>query len=74
LEDLCRKFDQETHNGNDMKRYNNLLKLTIKSIAKTFSRRVVNQLFTNRGATIPTNDSNVTDDTDFELITWLVIK
>ena len=74
LEELCRKFDRETLNGGDMKTYNNLLKLAIKSIAKTFSRRVVNQLFTNRGATIPTNDNNVTDDTDFELITWLVIK
>ncbi len=74
FEDLCRQFDSETQNGNDMKQYSDLLKMAVKSIAQTFSRRATDQLFNSRSAILPPKDAFIDEETEFELITWLVIK
>lgn len=54
--------------------YGNLLDAAIESIAQTFQRRVATGLQTGRGFVIPNQQDQAREATDFELITWLVIK
>jgi SNF2 family DNA or RNA helicase len=73
-EELCRLFDQQTNNGAYMKVYNDLLEKAIKSIENTFRKRVITHLISDRTAVLPTLQQQVTEKTDFELITWLIIR
>jgi SNF2 family DNA or RNA helicase len=73
-EDLCRLFDDQTKNGTDMSFYNDLLEKAVKSIESTFRKRVITQLTTDRRAVLPKQEQQVNDKTDFELITWLIIR
>ena len=73
-EDLCNLFDQHTDNGADMRTYNVLLQKAVESIASTFQKRVVTGLQTERGFVIPDRKYQATETTDFELISWLIIK
>jgi len=74
FEDLCRQFDSETQNGNDMQKYTELMKTAVKSIVHTFEKRATGQLFDSRGAVLPPQEAFLNEETEFELITWLVIK
>ena len=71
---LCQLFDTETHNGSDMSLYNKLLDATVESIARTFQKRVAAGLQSGRDFVIPNQDEQARETTDFDLITWLVIK
>ena len=71
---LCQLFDNETHNGSDMSLYNRLLDATVESIARTFQKRVAAGLQSGRDFIIPNQNEQASETTDFELITWLVIK
>ena len=73
-ESLCQLFDTETKNGTDMSLYNKLLAATVDSIAKTFQKRVAAGLQTSRDFVIPNQQEQARENTDFDLITWLVIK
>jgi len=73
-EELCQLFDTETSNGADMKLYNRLLIAAVDSIAKTFQKRVAAGLQTSRDFVIPNQSEQARETTDFELITWLVIR
>lgn len=73
-EQLCQLFDTETNNGADMSLYNRLLAAAVDSIAKTFQKRVAAGLQTSRDFVIPNQQEQARETTDFELITWLVIK
>ncbi len=73
-EQLCQLFDTETNNGADMKKYNDFLTAAVDSIAKTFQKRVAAGLQTSRDFVIPDQNEQARETTDFELITWLVIK
>jgi SNF2 family DNA or RNA helicase len=73
-EQLCQLFDNETNNGSDMKLYNKLLVAAVDSIAKTFQKRVAAGLQTSRDFVIPNQHEQARETTDFDLITWLVIK
>jgi hypothetical protein len=73
-ESLCQLFDNETKNGADMSLYNKLLAATVDSIAKTFQKRVAAGLQTSRVFVIPNQSEQARETTDFQLITWLVIK
>jgi hypothetical protein len=44
------------------------------SIVATFRKRLATGLQSGRGFTIPDRQGQATDTTDFELVTWLVIK
>jgi superfamily II DNA or RNA helicase len=72
--ELCRLFDEETHDGNDMTRYSALLEKAIASIVSTFKKRNAGNLLTGRGGTLVSREKQVNDTTDFDLITWLVIR
>jgi hypothetical protein len=73
-ESLCALFDKETAHGTDMSAYSELLKKALQSIVHTFSRRAVGQLLLSRDAVLPNRKEQATEDSEFELITWLVIK
>jgi SNF2 family DNA or RNA helicase len=71
---LCTLFDHETNHGRDMAAYSDLLQKAIASIVHTFSRRAVGQLLLSREAVLPTRQDQATEDSEFDLVTWLVIK
>jgi SNF2 family DNA or RNA helicase len=73
-EALCTLFDNQTDHGRDMAAYSDLLQKAIASLVHTFSRRAVGQLLLSRDAVLPTHDEQATEDSEFELVTWLVIK
>ncbi len=71
---LCNLFDQQTNHGRDMKAYDVLLQKAVDSIAATFRKRVASGLQTARSFVIPNHNEQASETTDFELVTWLVIK
>lgn len=73
-EALCRLFDEQTNNGSNMSHYNELLKKSVDAIVSTFKKKTLHHLLSGRNAILPDKQSQVSETTDFELITWLVIK
>jgi len=69
-----RTFGEQTRNGTQMDFYDDLLNKAVKSIEERFRRRLAGGLLTSRAAVLPAQSQQVTDKTDFELITWLVIR
>ena len=72
-EELCRLFDRQTATGAELERYNRLLDAAVKSIEKTYRKRAAAKLGEGRGGLLPTKAEQVTEKTDFDLITWLII-
>jgi hypothetical protein len=73
-DELCNIFDQETANGTSTTHYDNLLQKAVDSIIATFRKRVATGLQSGRGFVIPNQEDQANETTDFELVTWLVIK
>ena len=73
-EELCNLFDMETDNGSDMTKYNDILEEAMKSCVRSFQKRAIGNLLSGRGGVLPKREKQVNEKTDFELITWLVIK
>ncbi|MBN2702697.1 MAG: hypothetical protein JXR23_00660 [Pontiellaceae bacterium] len=71
---LCDLFDWETQHGRDMSKYDDLLGKAIASIAAVFKKRLAVGLTAGRDFVLPDRSEQAKDDSDFELITWLVIK
>ena len=72
--DLCKLFDLETQHGQDMSAYSALLDKTVAAIVAQFSRKNAANLFTGRGGKLMDATKAVKNNSDFELITWLIIK
>ena len=73
-EELCALFGKQTHNGANMVLYNDLLEKAVRSLGHTYKRRAIGNLLSGRSGTLPKKQQQVNKTTDFELITWLVIK
>ncbi len=73
-EGLCQIFDAETQNGADMRTYSALLDNAVESIVATFRRRIAAGLQSGRDFIIPDRGAQANDNSDFELVTWLVIR
>ena len=73
-DELCNLFDEQTDNGTNMTQYNDLLQKAVNSLSRTFQRRAIGNLISGRGGTLPKRQKQVSSITDFELITWLVIR
>ena len=71
--ELCRLFDRQTQQGNDMQSYSRLLKTSVESITSTFQKKLADGLKSSRQFVLPTEDEQVLPDSEFELLTWLVI-
>jgi superfamily II DNA or RNA helicase len=73
-EDLCRIFDAETRQGQQMEKYDHLIKQAFLAIQQHFNQRAATMLQSSRGGLLPTFDHQINKLSDFTLITWLVIK
>ena len=73
-DELCTLFDQGTDNGTNMTQYNDLLQKTVDSLSRTYDKRAISSLLSGRGGVLPPKAEHIRQTTDFELITWLVIK
>ena len=74
FEDLCRVFNEQTSNGSDMTFYDELLKKAVSSIEASFRKRSLGSLTSGREGLLLPQSKQVTEKTEFELITWLVIS
>ena len=72
--ELCKLFDTETRHGQDMTAYSALLKTAVAAIAAQFSRKNAASLFAGRSGKLMDAAKTVKSSSDFELVTWLVIK
>ena len=57
-----------------MSRYSDLLDKAVAAIAMQFGRKNAGNLFTGRGGKLLSSQNAIKATTDFDLITWLVIK
>ncbi|MBI3734119.1 MAG: ATP-dependent helicase [Chloroflexi bacterium] len=73
LDALCEQFDTQTQNGADMSAYDALLRKAVTAITKTFRKRNLNALQAGRGGVLAPRSQQVTETSDFELVTWLVV-
>jgi hypothetical protein len=71
---LCQLFDQETDNGSKVDKYSELLTRALDAIVHTFKRRTAATLQSGRGGVLVPQSQQASEDSEFELITWLVIK
>ncbi len=71
---LCKLFDEETNLGEDMSRYDDLLDRAVAAIAGQFARKNAANLFAGRSGKLSSESVAIKGATDFDLITWLVIK
>jgi hypothetical protein len=74
FESLCEMFNDETQNGSDMTKYNDLLKITTSEIGKLFDRKNNLQVINSRSGLITPMENRIKESDNFELITWLIIK
>jgi superfamily II DNA or RNA helicase len=71
---LCRAFDAETGDGQDMTRYSTLLAAAVRDIERRFRGRSVEQLLAGRAALLTPQSQQAQSAEDYELVTWLVIS
>lgn len=74
FEDLCALFNKETDNGKEMSQYSELLKKAVNEITSVYKKRSTSKLTLDRNAVIAPREKQIQKISDFELITWLVIK
>jgi hypothetical protein len=60
--------------GSDMSRYSSLLTKAVDAIASMFRKRAAASLLSSRSGLLTEADKQVTSRSDFDLITWLVIR
>ena len=71
---LCELFNVETQNGADMSRYSGLLDRAVAAIVAQFAKKNIANLFAGRSGKLLSAAQQIQSSTDFDLITWLVIK
>ena len=57
-----------------MTQYNDLLEKAVRSLSLTYKKRAIGNLLSGRSGTLPKKQQQISQTTDFELITYLVIK
>ena len=75
LQKLCDQFDRETQNGTDMSHYDKLLSAVIAHIGKTNTATQITNLGIGgrRDVKLPVASEAQHDDTNFQLVTWLIL-
>ena len=74
FEDLCKLFNKETDNGKEMSKYTDLIQKAVSEITQAYKKRSSQKLIFDRNAVIAPKEKQISKLSDFELITWLVIK
>jgi len=70
--ELCKRFNDETKDGKDMRHYSDLLYFVVKSIVDINEEKTVDSLFTIGGTTALTQPIDGLDD--FELVCFVTVK
>jgi len=71
---LCDLFDIETRGGQAMQPYADLLQRAVDAIITGYRKRLGTALQGGRNVILPTMQEQVNATSDFELVTWLVIR
>lgn len=66
-------FDRRTNNLEHLEVETALLKAALASIRGAFQRKASQSLLSGRGATLPKREAQVTEETEFDLVTWLIV-
>ena len=76
ITELCDRFDQETNQGREMAQYEKLLDDVIGQIRQAHGTTQAHQLNIGgaRDFLLPTASETPRNTSDFELVTWMVIK
>ena len=72
-QELCHWFNETTDNGEDMSRYNALVRTCVNAISGEYNRHVNDRLERSTDFLLPMADTQIEETTQFELITWLII-
>lgn len=72
--ELCDLFNAETKNGCDMQKYTELLEKATAEISTSFKKRTAAKLGMSRSAVLISTDKQASKLSDYELVTWLIIK
>ncbi len=73
-EKLCDAFNKETDNGTNMEKYTVLLEKAVVEITASFKKRTAAKLTMGRSGVLIAKEKQAAKLSDFELVTWLVIK
>ena len=73
-ETLCQLFNHETKNGTDVSIYSDLLKKAVAELVEIVKTKGQQSLLGGRGAVLVPAKKQLTALSDFDLITWLIIK
>jgi superfamily II DNA or RNA helicase len=71
---LCHWFNSKTQNGEDVSHYSELLKKAVAELVKIVKTKGQQSLLGGRGAVLVPAQKQINSVSDFDLITWLVIK
>lgn len=71
--ELCRLFDRQTQQGGDMAEYTRQIGRAVESITSTFQQRLAAGLQHGRQFVLPEVADQPQADSEFELVTWLVL-
>ena len=76
IQEICQRFDQETQNGRQMGHYEKLLNICIDQIRQAHNHQQAAGLGLSgpAGFKLPRTSEAPRAASDFELVTWLVIK
>ncbi len=74
FENLCNLFNKETDNGKEMSKYTDLMQKAVSEITQAYKKRSSQKLILDRNAVIAPKEKQISKLSDFELITWLIIK
>ena len=73
IPELCKAFNAETNDGKNMEAYSKMLLNAIKNTLSLLNQRNEIQL-EGKGAKLIDENELPKEQSDFELITWLIIK
>jgi hypothetical protein len=73
-EQLCKLFNHETRDGDNMQKYTLLLKKAVEEVVRVFKKKGSQRLTTDRGALLVPRSKQLDKMEDFELITWLILR
>ena len=74
FETLCNAFDDETDQGAKLDRYDALVAAAAGSIGETSAKRALAALTIGRGSRVPEEAAQARADSDYDLITWLIVR
>jgi hypothetical protein len=74
IEALCHAFDEETNHGERMERYDTLAAAAVADIARAYATRAASGLAMGRGGKLSDGAAQARPDSEYDLITWLVVS